>query len=279
MATTTRSNLVIPEILADAITTGMAGMKALMGTGAVIVNNSLPSDKQAGDTVSVPYFNTIGELEDVAENASLTPAQLTTTKETATVARSGKAIDLTRWAQMAALGDPYAEAARQFVEGVQRKADEKLITAAKATTLVADDSGNAFNYDAFVDAKGQFGDEDEDIALCVMHSAVFTKLLKLKDSNGRPLAIDAVKTGEVPTFLGVPVKKSDRLTPTSSVYPTLLVKKGALVFWYAGSPSVRSQPDVLKDSDLTSVNLYSVAYMYRNMPGKSKPGVVKYLHK
>lgn len=279
MTQTARTNLIIPEILTDSIRTGLAGLTALLGTGAAIVNNSLPSDKQGGDVVSIPYFNAMGKLDEVAEGAPLVPRQLTTDKETAAVARAGIALDLTRWARMAAAGDPYAEASRQFVDAASRYADEKLILAAKTTDLVADDSTVNFSYDGFVEAKQEFGDEIDNIAIVVMHSAVYGKLLKLKDGNSRPLIIDAITSGDAPRFLGVPVKVSDRLAPDGDVYSTLIVKKAALVFWFNGQPSIRGLPDVLKDSDLTSLNLYGVAYRYRNMPGLSKSGVVLYKHK
>src|SRR4051812_43230047 len=118
----TRSNLIIPELLVEAIQGQFAGAVCLWGTGAAIVSPTLPSSGPAGgkikggDTVSVPYFGTIGELDDIgAETDALVPVGLTMTKEQATVQHSGKAIEMSDWAQLAAqYADPYAELARQL---------------------------------------------------------------------------------------------------------------------------------------------------------------------
>jgi hypothetical protein len=55
----------------------------VLASPAAIINGSLPESARGGDTVTVPYFNSMGELEDVAENAALTPATLTQITETA----------------------------------------------------------------------------------------------------------------------------------------------------------------------------------------------------
>jgi len=79
-------------------------------------------------------------------------------------------------------------------------------------------------------------------------------------------------------FAGIPVKVSDRntvVTGTPNTYETLLMKKGALAFWYNGQPTVEMDRDILADTDIAALHIYWVAHLYRRSVGGTKPGAVK----
>lgn len=283
---TTRSDLVVPEVLADAIQAEFAGKLSILGgSGAAVVANGLPSNK-GGDTVKVPYFDALGEMEDVAEDVALTPEDLTMSNETATVIHAGKAVEISEWARMAAqYADPYAELARQFRVLAERRADAALLTAATAALP----GGNSLDrsaaatptitYDHMVDAKMVWGDEHDNVALIGMHSKVYGDALKLADTTGRPLLIPKANDGDFDRFVGMPVRVSDRNTidavPTPDEYHTLLIKRGALALWYAEAPRVLFDVDVLKDNEVLAIHMYFAAHRYLRPPGSSKPGVVR----
>lgn len=279
---TTRANLFIPEVLADAVAGALAGMEAILGTGAVIVNNSLPESNRGGDTVNVPYFGHLGEFQDVAEGAALTVANITSSAEQALVQRTGKAFEITNWAQQAAgPTDPYAEAARQMRDGIRRKVDQVSLAAAAGTSLSLVDNATALGYDHFVDTLALFGDEEENVVAWGVHSVILASLRKIKDAQGRPIFIDA-KDGKPPQILGKPVVVSDQHTVNVDgggvgidTYNTLALRRGSLVFWYNGVPSVDTDKDILVDSRVAAVNLYYASHLYTRMPGRTKPGVAK----
>jgi HK97 family phage major capsid protein len=293
MATTTRSDLIIPEILADAVAGAWAERVALFGTGAAVESSTLPSNR-GGDTVTVPYFGSIGEFEDVAEGAALTPTTLAQSSEQATVVRAGKAVSMTTWAQMAAMyADPYQEAARQIAEGARRKFDTALVTAAGAAPLASpvgrpgdgairyeplDSTNNVpISYDVLVDALGQWGDESQDVVAMVVHSKIRDDLLKIKDNDGQPLFTDPMSEGDLPRVLGKPVIVSDR-TPTLDTpdrYITMLIKRGALALWYNSTPLIETDRDILSDEDVMATNIYYVAHRYGRLPSSTKPGIVQ----
>ena len=283
MPITTRAQLIIPEILQDAIRGEFQKVVALNGTGAAVVSPTLPGGLRGGDTVKVPYFGVLGELEDVNEGTPLTPQQLTMTSETATVRRSGRAFEITTWAQLAAAyADPYAEAARQLREAVTRRIDQALIDAALTTDLFVDvysaSNPRTIDYDVVVNARMAWGDEQGDIALLVVHSKVFGDLLKLKDSTGRPLVNTDATGAELPRFAGVPVRVSDRLpvsNDTPPKYTSLLVKRAALAAWYNGEPEVQTDRDILADTQIAAVHVYWVAHRYSRLPGGTRTGVVR----
>jgi len=279
MPITTRSNLVIPEILADAVAGGWPNRIALFGTGAAVESSTLPEASRGGDVVKVPYFGSIGEFDDVAEGVALVPATLTMTSETANVQRAGKAVEITTWAQMAAMyADPYAEVSRQIIEGARRKFDSALLTAAGAASqIVVDRSTATISYDAIVDALQGWGDQSQDVAAVVVHSKVLGDLRKIRDANGLPLFTDA-QQGGLPSILGLPLIVSDRaptIAGTPTKYTTLLIKRGALALWYNRVPTIETDRDILVDADILSCNIYYVAHCYSRLPGINKPGIVR----
>jgi hypothetical protein len=247
MPVTKRADLIIPEILIDAVQGEFKGMNALMNSGAAIVNGSLPNTR-GGDVVKIPYFNVLGELEDLASDEggsgdppALNPRKLTMSNDSSPVKHSGVAFETTEWAQMAAAyADPYGEAARQIREATERRADAGLIDAAIGTPLGLDvyNAGTPryLDYDLMVDGKALWGDEKKDIAFAAVHSAVFARLEKAKDLNGLPLFGTASDGGAL-RVAGVTVRESDRvpvefntITATGTTPPTVTVtgySKGA----------------------------------------------------
>jgi hypothetical protein len=236
-----RADAIIPEILLDATVGAFKGMKALAGTAAASIQVGLPNGSRGGDRVKVPYFDILGEFEDLPDDEGgagnlpkLTPQKLTMSADTAVVRHSGKAFETSVWAQLAAkYADPYAEAARQLAIGLQRRADRALIEEALTTDLSMDvynfSTPRRLDYDLMVDARALWGDEDADIALAVCHSKVRADLLKQKDGQGRPLFLDATQ-GQLTTVGGVPIIASDRapidfpnITATGTTPPAVTV--------------------------------------------------------
>lgn len=284
MGFTKRSDLVIPELLVEAIQGEFAGKILLYGTNAAVVSNTLPGNKRGGDTVSVPYFGTLGEAELLNEGEALTPEGLTETKEQATVQRGGKAFETTEWARMAANADPYEEAARQFGVIMRRLFDQQLIAAATASLPsafindVTGTPGQLLNYDVVADTTGLWGDQQENIELIAVHSKVYRDLLKLKDTTGRNLLQLPTEGNEPARIYGIPVVVSDRckvIAGSPNKYESLIIKRDALALWMAESPRVKTGEDILADSDIVAVHMYFACYRYLRVRGSTYPGVLK----
>lgn len=290
MAFAKKGDVFVPELLAEALPGAFAGMAALSGTGAAVINTSFPGGRaQVGESVKVPYFGTIGELQDLAADGdALTPVGITTSNETATVAHSGIAIEATKWAELSGVSDPYAEMARQIAVSVQRKIDSVLITLANSafTGVLTSDVYNAgvpvkMDYDQLITAKMKFGDESNDIAHLCVHSATLGDMLRLKETTGRPLLVDPVNASDLPRFGGIPFTVSDRngvSADSPPKYTSLLLKKGSLVFWMNGTPQVQTDRDILSDTDVAAVHIYYAAHAYKRMPGLTKSGVCRIIH-
>lgn len=284
MGFTKRSDIVIPELLIEAIQGEFAGKILLYGTNAAVVSNTLPGNKKGGDTVSVPYFGTLGEAELLNEGEALTPEGLTETKEQATVQRGGKAFETTEWARMAANADPYEEAARQFGVIMRRLFDSQLIAAATASlpsAFINDVTGTpgvTLNYDVVADTTGLWGDQQENIELIGVHSKVYRDLLKLKDTTGRNLLQLPTQGNEPARIYGIPVVPSDRckvIAGSPNKYESLIIKRDALALWMQESPRVKVGEDILADSDIVAIHTYFATYRYLRVRGSTYPGVLK----
>jgi len=283
--TTTGSDLFVPEILQDAIKAEFAGRTALEGTEAVIMNGSLPEAARGGDKVTVPYFNVVGDFDDANnETDAIAPTKLTMSSEQAVVQHSGKVVEITDWAKMkAAFADPYAEVARQFRIGFLRRMDKAALAAAAAnlpSSMVKDlysaSSPRKIDYDAVVDAKMLWGDEQDDIVLLGAHSKVLGDMLKLKTGGGSPL-LTIPQDGSITRFVGMPVKTSDKHTVSSDSppkYTTLLLKRGAVVVWYNGTPTIETFRDITVPSTAIAIHTWFIAYRYSHVVGGTLPGVV-----
>jgi hypothetical protein len=235
MPTTIISDVFNPEILVDAVQAEFALKTAFMGSrlsslGIVVVEGSMPQGgpDAIGQTVTVPYFGTLGKFVANADGSAVTPSKLQQIVEQATVARYSMGFSVSRWAQgnarvNPAVGDPYKESARQIMVAAERAMDEQLVTSAGATGVYAKDvysttSPQLLNWDLCVDAKFDgWGDEQDDIAAILVHSQVHKDLMKLKDSTGRPLLLSSQgEGGPLDKFCGVPVVVSDSAPITGS---------------------------------------------------------------
>ena len=83
--TTTSQFTVTPQVLLEAVREGMQGMTVLGGLGIITVNGSLPTGdgRYAGETVTVPYLQHIGEWGEYSENAEIDITQMADSNETA----------------------------------------------------------------------------------------------------------------------------------------------------------------------------------------------------
>jgi hypothetical protein len=288
MPVTKRADLVIPELLVDAVRGAFAGATALYGSAVATVHMGLPGDKKGGDTVTVPYFNTLGDAEDLLEGDALTPEGITSTKETATVIHTGKAFAITQWAQWASWGDPYEEAGRQLKKIFVRRWDKALIDVAANNVPSAyqvDLTGltdKTLSYDNVLTGRQKWGDEQEDISLMVMHSDVYFDILRKKDLDGRPL-ITTLAAGPDGARLaywgGALIRFSDKcsktfVSGTTYNYTSYLLKEGALAIWANADVSTDEDKDILADARIVAAHHYFAAHRYLRAPGSSKSPVV-----
>lgn len=151
--TTTSGNAALQvAILAEAVEAAIAGRQLLLGTGAWTFRSGLPTVQSNGlplangTTINIPYFDHIGEMDDVSETGALVPRAITSTDENATVIHSGLANEASVLSVLTSqAADPYAEAARQIADAAMRRLDKAAVDAAKAvsSSMVNDQGADA----------------------------------------------------------------------------------------------------------------------------------------
>jgi hypothetical protein len=280
MTMTTVSSLLQPEVLADAVIAGLAGVNVLDGTGAGDIRMGMPN-RLVGSSVTVPYFASIGTWDQVTdESVGLTPAELTSSSETETVLHYGKAVDVNRFGSVGNPTDPYAEAQRQILDSIGKGVGALLIaralrnTASEWDAYTVNSSTRTINGDDIVEAQALFGEEEEDVVLFACAPKIKKDLALLKNSGGDYL----FKTGEngaPDRVMGVPVKTSAAITATASVYTSALIKRNALVAWFADitDSDFHIQENPLTNSLVVAYHVYLAAHRYINLNGKTLPGV------
>lgn len=87
-------------------------------------------------------------------------------------------------------------------------------------------------------------------------------------------------TGITATFASGTYNADNLYTSTAQLKVTsLLMKQGAMAYWFNRlALTLKDQPNVTADTNISAMHLYSAAIRYRRARGGSKPGVVKILH-
>lgn len=266
MAQTTASLMIVPEVWGDMAQAQFTGAVRVAGSSAVIEDSTL--EGAPGDTIHFPKWGALGELDTLTETTAMVPTAMSTDDATATIKEVGKAVEITDKARLTSLGDPEAEARRQFGILAARKVDADLIAQAQADES-AQGGGTPYAFttaatktvltwaDAIVPAIGQFGDEWEpsDFAGLYIHSTQLGEAMldpQFVDASKLGNGASAAVTGSIGRIGGVPVFVTNRVTAGKF----LLIKNNALGLLYKRRPLVESDRDILARSTVVTTTMH-----------------------
>lgn len=268
MVQTDSTSVIIPEVWGDMAQAEFLGAVKVLTSGAVVYDNTL--EGQPGESISFPKWMALTELQDLTEGTPLVPEKMDSSSAQATIKEAGKAVEITDRSKLVGLGDPEAEARRQFGVLSARKLDRDLITAAAADET-AQGGGNPLRYttaagkttftylDAIVPAVAQFGDEWDPalFAGLFIHSQQFAQVIADPQfiDQAKLGATTPVLSGQLGVLAGVPVAITDRLT--AGQY--MMLKRNSLGALYKRRPLVESDRDILARSTVvTTTQHYAV---------------------
>ena len=115
---------------------------------------------RAGNTITVPKYEYIGDAEDVAEGVAMGTVVLTATSQQATVKKVGKAVQLTDESVLSGLGNPIDEAVSQLKKSIASKIDNDILEALKGGDLEVGTGTTNFSVKLVSDALDTFEDEE-----------------------------------------------------------------------------------------------------------------------
>lgn len=154
--TTKIQNLVNPQVMADAVTAKVK--QKIVATPFAKVDDTLVAN--AGDTITIPTFEYIGDAEDVAEGVECGTTILTATTTTAKVKKVMKAIELTDEAILSGYGNPVGEGTSQLGKSIASKVDADVIECAKGAQIKYTAGATAIiSYASIVNAIDLFNEE------------------------------------------------------------------------------------------------------------------------
>lgn len=203
MDPTKLADLFVPEVIAQEVEQKL--IDKLVMEQFMEVDTTLQG--RAGDTVTLPSFQYIGDAEDVAEGEAIPTSKLAHSTRQATIKKIGKGVPVTDEAVLSGYGDPIGEATSQLAVAIKSKLDADtqamLDTDVKGGMTVGD--GSAELDDALISkALVKFGEDIEGQMVCPINP---DQLASLRDNNffipASEIAADVRVNGSLGSIHGV----------------------------------------------------------------------------
>lgn len=312
MAYTYISDIINPEVLADQISAKFPDYLVLGNSDLVEVDGEFPLG-QPGTQFKIPFWKRIGPFQALTEGTAMTPGKISTDAEFAIVQRAGTALEVLDTAELVSKADPVGEIADQLARRAAEFIDGALVTefqktpntynnitgvlsvtnggrgaAATTTTLTPTNANHTLDQNAIVLAlTGTLGDNYGKVArggVIICHSKVFGDLLQTAAiQNQYQSGMDVIRTGTIPTLMGLPIYVSDLVTVNSvsgvNQYNTYIVGKGCLGLFYQRQVMVEFDRDILLQADVIASNVHFAPHLFgyddgSGLSGAGAPGVV-----
>lgn len=258
MALTKLANLVDPEVMAGIIE--QKYVDYMKFAPLATIDNTL--EGQAGDTISLPHFNYIGDASTLAEGVALTPAQLTASAVTVQIHKIAQGVELTDEAILSGYGDPVGEAAKQIALAIASQEDNEVLTtlsniALPMTYLVASDPKDT----DILPALELFGEDIDGQKAALVSPAVYTEMRSNTNQwvPASEIAADIAIKGAVGEYGGCQVIVSNKLTTSKNIY---IVKPDALRIFVKRGALVESDRDILKFTNVITASKHFATYLY-----------------
>lgn len=200
---------------------------------AQLINGS----PKGGNLIQMPFFNALTGEDDVFSETPMTPENITTGNEQATILVRQKAWGDNDFAKvmggadpMAAIGDLVADWWVQREQAMMLSILKGLFVAETGAlkSHMLDISGEAsdsvISVDSTLDAKQLMGDAYDKLGLVFMHSATYTRLQKNQQIETQ---YDSDLKVKIDYYLGYQVVVDDGMPVTGGVYDTYFIGKGA----------------------------------------------------
>lgn len=267
MAVTKLENLVNPEVVADTITAELD--KAIKFSPVAVVDKTL--EGVAGNTISVPQYNYVGDAVDVAEGGEITPTLLTATTVKATVKKAAKSIEITDEAMLSGTGSPLDEASRQLAMSIGSKVDNDIMGAmlekdedgAYLATKVGNAS-TAFSLALLSSALDTYEDEALGERKFLFVNPVHMGILRTDPTftHASELGDNTLITGAVGTVYGCEVIPTRKIVnDTTDKYTCILAKEGSVSLFLKRDVNVETGRDINHKTTIISADEHYVAKM------------------
>ena len=249
MAITQLSNMINPEVLGAFLETKL--VDAIKLSPLAVVGTELQG--RAGNTLTLPTWQYIGDAADLAEGVADTPVALETQSREVKIKKASKSVEITDEALLSGYGNPADEIASQLLTAIASKVEADCFAALATGTLK---QVGAVEADTVADALVKFGEDlDEEMFLFINPAdyAAIRKNPNFAYVNGQQMTIG----GTVGFIFNCAVVVSNRVAAQSAY----IVKRGALGIELKRGVNVESDRDILRKTNVYSVDEHYVAYL------------------
>ena len=249
MALTKLQNMINPEVLGAFLETKL--VNAIKLSPLAVVGTELQG--RAGNTLTLPTWQYIGDAKDLEEGVADTPVALETQSREIKIKKASKSVEITDEALLSGYGNPADEIASQLLTSIASKVEADCFAALATASLKQVGPVNA---DTVADALVKFGEDlDEEMFLFINPAdyATIRKNANFSYVNGQQMTIG----GTVGFIFNCAVVVSNRVAATKAY----IVKRGALGIELKRGVNVESDRDILRKTNVYSVDEHYVAYL------------------
>lgn len=249
MATTKLSNMINPEVLGAFLETKL--VNAIKLSPLAVVGTELQG--RAGNTLTLPTWQYIGDAADLEEGAEDTPVALEAKSREIKIKKASKSVEITDEALLSGYGNPADEIASQLLTSIASKVEADCFAELGKGTLK---QVGAVSADTVADALVKFGEDlDEEMFLFINPAdyATIRKNPNFMYVNGQQMTIG----GTVGFIFNCAVVVSNRVAANTAY----IVKRGALGIELKRGVNVESDRDILRKTNVYSVDEHYVAYL------------------
>ncbi len=212
MATTNVSNLVVPKIIGDSVQKKLGNLIKILPLCEVDYN----LQGNAGNTITVPSWNYIGNANDVAEGGAVTADNITAGSIDVTVKKAVKDIAMTDESILATNGEVVGQVEQQLAVSIANKMDGDALAQAQATAVGAgipqigqQIATASISQAGFAQLRIYFG-EDLDDTFLIINPAEYGKVLSLPEFVSVEQG-QAYMSGHVGHVMGLQIVVSGRV--------------------------------------------------------------------
>jgi len=255
MATTKRTNLVIPEVMAAMVNAELENKMRF--TNFADVDTTLVG--QPGDSVTMPAYEYSGDAVVVPEGEEIPLDLLEASSRSVTIQKIAKGIELTDEALLAAFGDPKGEAARQIAMAIANGLDNSLLTALQTTSLST--KGDVKTVDTINTAIEAFNDEDLEQMVLYVNPKDASALRKAATNDWtKPaeLGDDILMTGVFGELLGAQVIRTRKLAEGEAI----LAKRGAVKVFLKRDTLIETDRDITRKTTVLTGDKHFASYLF-----------------
>lgn len=253
------SDLVDPEVIA-----GMIEEKLIPNiVFAPLATIDYTLQGRAGDTVTLPYYESIAAAETVNEGESIPIKKLTAKTKQVKIKKIGLGVTLTDEAILSGYGQPLDEATTQIVQQIGSAVDKELLDALDGNTKNVYTPSGAFDPEQIPKALALYGEDIGRPGAIIVSPDFYADLLNVKTwIPASELAANTVIQGAVGMAYGVQVIVSERVDDNFHI-----VRPGALALFIKRDTLVEYDRDIVDQNNYIVGSKLFAPYLYK--PGEA----------